>query len=665
MRKFIVVGISLLSLVGVGLDALAAEIVTMGELVVTASRQQEETVNVPAHISVVTADDIKNSTARNLAEVLRSQPGIQVSDIGGNQRNYNVDLRGFGESSQQNVLLLVDGRRVNLDDLSGPDWNLIPLDRIARIEIIRGSRGTVLYGDNATAGVINVITKEGRGALEATVSAAYGSYDTFKGHTAVSQAGDQLAYDISASYYDSDGYRDNSDITTRDLGANLRFDPSDYLRLHLSAGYHNDDTRNPGDLLQSDFDAGAERTDTTSPDDFDEVDDYYVKAAVEVFFLSDQVFKIETSYRNRDKNSFGTFSGGFFDADTETDIAIVSPRLIFKHHIGRCSNRMIIGADYSKSEQDYDSFSEFFGAPSEIKATLEKESRGFFIHDVLGIGDHLNLSGGYRDDRAKFSYEPSTPSRRTLDEEAYTLGANYKLNARSHVYASFTRGFRYPVLDEQFSYFSNTVDTTLDPQTSDNVEIGLAVEVFDGLIAGVNYFRTDTDDEIFYNPVSFANENIDGTTVRKGVELTAEWRYEAISLSGSYTRTETKFAGGPYDDNEVPFVPAHKATAKAAYRFDCGLSLGLDAVYIGKSYLISDFENQFEETDAYTVVNAKIQYDWHRYTFFADLNNLFDESYSAYSSVGLNPTTFEEEPGFYPSPKFNFMVGVAARFGAI
>ena len=232
-------------MVWLGTGISAADTVIMEEVVVTASRQPEETVKVPAFISVVTAEDIEQSTARNMAEVLRTQAGIHVSDISGNQRNYNVDLRGFGESSKQNVLLLVDGRRVNLDDLSGADWNLIPLDRIARIEIIRGSRGTVLYGDNATAGVINIITKEGA-RLEGAVGAAYGSYDTFRGHAGVSGVSDILAYDLSASYLHSDGYRDNSDTLSKDFGANLRIDPNDRLKLHLSAGYHNDDTTKSG-----------------------------------------------------------------------------------------------------------------------------------------------------------------------------------------------------------------------------------------------------------------------------------------------------------------------------------------------------------------------------------------------------------------------------------
>lgn len=667
MRKLLIVGMGLV-LLGQGPAAIAQENtvsdkVTMGEVVVTASRQEEQLNKVPAHVSVVTAKDIENSTAQNVAEVLYNQAGIHVSDISGNKRNYSVDLRGFGESTSQNILLLVDGRRVNLDDLSGADWNLIPIERIDRIEIIRGSRGTILYGDNATAGVINIITKEGA-RPGATAKLAYGSYATLKGHASASGASDTLAYDISASYLQSNGYRDNSDAIAKDIGANLRVDPTDRFRVHLSGGYHYDDTRNPGRLFQTDFDAGLSRTDTATPDDFDKVDDYYIQMGLEFDVTGELLFKLNASSRGRDKKSFGTFSGGFFDSDTSSDIYAASPQLVFHHGAGRFSNRMILGADLSKSEQDFDNRSEFFGTPSQIVATLEKVNTAYYIHDEVGIGRHLSISGGYRSDRATFSYTPSTPDEKTLDEESYTIGVNYAFSDASHVYGSYSRSFRYPVLDEQFDFFTSTIDTNLAQQTSDNLEIGASVEIVKNLRAGVNLFSIETDDEIFFNNLTFANENMEGTTIRRGAEFSLSWQYDSFAVSGSYTRTDTEFDGGPNDGKEVPFVPENKASAKASYAFACGLTLGLNATYIGEAFLISDFQNSFEKADAYTVVNAKVQYDWRGLTFFADLNNIFNEEYSSYSVVGFNPATFANAPSFYPSPEFNALVGVTAHFGS-
>ncbi len=636
--------------------------VAMEEVVVTASREAEPAARVPAHVTVVSANEIEKSTAQNVPEVLRTLVGIHVSDLGGNRRNYNVDLRGHGESSPQNILLLVDGRRINLPDLSGPDWNLIPLERVDRIEVIRGSRGNILYGDNATAGVINIITKEGR-QLEGAITAAYGSYDTYKGAASISGAHDMIGYDLTATYFDTDGYRDNSESDATDVGANLWIDPTNRIRLHLSSGYHYDDTRNPGALLESELNAGVSRKATTHPLDYDKVEDYYVQGGLELGILSNDLFKLETSWRDREKSSYGTYSGGswWFDADTETDILSIAPQLVFNENFGGVSNKIILGFDYTRAEQEYDSV----GTGGSILAKLEKHNHAFYVHDELGIGEHLTLSGGYRDDRVEFKYDPANVSRRKMDEEAFDVGINYSFNNDSHIYASFNRGFRYPVLDEQFTYSSSSVNTSLQPQTFFNYEVGTKFEIIKGVRFLFNIFRIETEDEIFFNAITYENDNMPGETIRHGFEASVTWVWHDLQMGVGYTFTDTEFEDGPYDGKEVPFVPRDKATANINYAFDFGLTLAVDANYIGESYMISDFENESGKTDSYTVVNAKASYDWQWLTFFVNFNNLFDESYSSYSALRYNETTFIQERGYYPSPEFNVLAGVTARFGSI
>src|SRR3989337_1488641 len=137
------------------------EVETLPEIVVTATRYKEEYNFVPLNVTFITEEDIESSTAQFIPDLLRTQADIKVSDIAGNKRSYNVDIRGFGETGGLNTLVLIDGRKVNHVDLSGTDWTQIPLDRVKRIEVIRGGRGSVLYGDNAAGGVINIITKKG------------------------------------------------------------------------------------------------------------------------------------------------------------------------------------------------------------------------------------------------------------------------------------------------------------------------------------------------------------------------------------------------------------------------------------------------------------------------------------------------------------------------
>jgi iron complex outermembrane receptor protein len=636
--------------------------VVMDEVVVTASRIEEKSIDVPAHVTVITSGDIKNSTAQNVAEVLSTMGGVHVSDTGGNKRNYWVDMRGFGESAPQNLLLLVDGRRVNLPDLSGPDWNLIPLERIERIEVIRGSRATVLYGDNATQGAINIITKEGR-RLEGDVTAKGGSYNTFKGHSSISGANELLSYDLTAGYFDTDGYRNNSDTEAKDIGGNFRIDPTDWFRMHLSAGYHYDNTRNPGAILQSDFDNGAQRTDTFFPDDFTETDDYYVKAGLGFDFLSNDAFNLETSLRKREAKYYGSSPAYWFEGDTQTDILTVSPQLVFRGDFDGITNRVTLGVDYTDARQDYDNYSEYFGSPNQIVADLKKENVAYFFQDELGVGERLSISGGYRLDIVTFKYSPASPvDKREFDKNAYNIGINYTFNPQTHLYASYTKGFRHPVLDEQFNYSSSTVDTTLKPQLSDNVEAGGSFRVPGGFVLGLNLFFIRTEDEIYLESETIRNQNLDGTTERQGAEMVLTWTWKALTLSGTFTRTIVDIEGGQYHGKQFPFVPESKASGKAMFRPGGGLTLGLEALHVGESVLLGDFENEYDKADAYTVVNAKIRYDWRMLTFFADLNNVLNEEYTSFSVVGYDASS-QPEPGSYPAPEFNFLLGVAARFG--
>ena len=126
---------------------------------VTATRFAEDARRLPASTTVLTEDDIRKSAARTLPELLQEQTGITMKDFFGNNASSTaVDMRGYGITGGQNTLILLDGRRITDVDLTSVQWAAIPLAGIERIEILRGT-GAVLYGDGASAGVINIVTR--------------------------------------------------------------------------------------------------------------------------------------------------------------------------------------------------------------------------------------------------------------------------------------------------------------------------------------------------------------------------------------------------------------------------------------------------------------------------------------------------------------------------
>ena len=632
--------------------------VDLQEVVVTATRHEEQPSKVPANITVITEKDIRNSFAQNIPELLRTETGIQVSDITGNQRNYTVDLRGFGETASLNTLVLVDGRRINQPDLSGVDWTEIPLERVKRIEIIRGGRGSILYGDNATGGVINIITKEGD-TYKAGGELSAGSYGTFKSSAYLNSRSDSLSVSLTGNYLTSDGYRDNSDTEAKDVGLTANYTPKDFLKLYFSTGYHKDSTGLPGALKESDFASGVSRTDSKHPDDYMDVEDYYFKFVPEVSFLVDDIFKIDTSFRKRAFSSFSSGDFGNFLGDSEIKTVIVSPQILLNNTIGAVKNTLTLGADYAKADNDIVNESLFFGVSSIGLFDLKKENYGYYLHDEINISDRLYLSGGYRYDGVEFTFNPSTPDEIDMHKDLYTSGINYTFYKKSYIYFSFSRSFRYPLLDELYSFFTNTVNTDLDPQSTDDYEIGIRHYFNDEIYAHLNLFRINTDKEIFYNPITYTNENLDGKTRRDGIEISffakpAEW----LTLKAGYTYLNAEIKKGTFKGKEVPNVPKHKASVDVVTSLGKGFTIALNCVYVGERPFISDFSNDFGYQKSYLVLNSKINYQWKYLNAFLNINNLTNTGYSEFGVLGGFPI----EKAFYPSPRINFLAGVRIDF---
>jgi len=622
------------------------------EVVVTATRYEEEVSGVPSLVTVIAAEKIAESPAQTVPELLQAA-GLHVNDITGNNRTFTVDLRGFGEGAALNTLVLVDGRRINQADLSGTDWNLIPLPQIERIEIIRGGRGAVLYGDNASDGVINIITKKGTARVtggEITV----GSYEGTRQSAFLRNGMRQGAYSISAAHFKAEGYRENSQTEGGDIGGNFEYHLGERAGVELSGSYHEDNAGLPGALRKSELAAGAARTDSLNPFDFADVQDYYLKTKGEFFFSPDDLAKVDLSFRRRTFASFSSFSGGEFEADTSIETLAVSPQAIIKSQLGNAANSLTLGADFTHADEEIDNSSIFFGTASSNFFELDKKNAGCFIHDEISLLQRLSFSAGYRYDRAEFEYNTADNEAATKDEEAFNTGINYVFRPGSHVYVSFARSFRYPVLDELFNFAQNRIVAGLEPQISDHLEGGVALQLTSQLQGAINLFRLITEDEVFFDPIQYANKNMDGETQRKGVELSLAADFNFMRAQAAYTYTRAKIEEGNFDGNHIPDVPEDQVSMGLLVPFGGGVTAALTGVYVCERPFASDFKNEFDDQKEYFLVNSRLSYDLKPFELFLDLRNLLNEEYSAYGVLG----SFPAEKAVYPSPEFNFLVGL-------
>ena len=213
-------------------------------VVVTATRFAERALSAPVGMSIINADRIRDSTARNLPQLLAQEAGIVTRDVSGSP-DLQVDLRGFGAGADQNTLVLVDGQRLNEIELVTVRWSSIPLDAIERIEILRGS-GAVLYGGGATGGTINIITRSPRPqSRTATLRAAKGSLGQREQSGAVSVAGERLGMTLRFNDQAADNFRANNRHEQQNIDGEMRL-ISSVGHVALKFGFENQSLQLPG-----------------------------------------------------------------------------------------------------------------------------------------------------------------------------------------------------------------------------------------------------------------------------------------------------------------------------------------------------------------------------------------------------------------------------------
>jgi len=647
-------------------------IVTMDEVVVTGTRSEEKVERIPANVTVIDQEDIKKSNAKSVPDLLRSQEGIVVRDLLSNGKSAQVDLRGFGEAAPYNNLVLVDGRRVNEIDLSGVDWTQIPLDQFERIEIVRGT-GTVLYGDNAVGGVINIITKTPSDRFTASAGAVTGSYGRNKEHVSVSGGQGPLAASLYGSYDSTQGYRENNNYRAKDGGGKIAYDVAQFLSLNLSGAYHEDDYGLPGALTKEQL--SVNRRASLDPLDKTHTEDGYLKLGSDLFLGNSGNLVTDLSYRNRDSKS--DFPDSLFPYVIESHIETYgfTPRYVHKKEVMGHKNTLITGVDFYWIDQDLKTYSGSFSASATLTglADISRDSYGLYLNDDFSVLENLILTLGARHEKAEYdlhqrdlsAFFPLAPLDETVkeSENAYTAGLTWLYSGKSSLFGRYNRSFRFPLTDEVvlFDYVAGNirVNQDLKPQTGDHYEVGAKHFFSPNFQSNITFYRAEISNEIFYNHFTFTNENYD-QTLHQGVEIGCRADlFERLTLYGNYTYEKATFREGSFDGKDIPAVPRNK--------FNLGLRLhdvipnlvfSADYHYAGESYLISDQANRFEKLESYYALDLRLSYGWKWVNSFVGVNNVTDQKYSEYGVIGgVTPT-----PYYYPAPERNWVAGIEIRY---
>ena len=655
--------------------------ITLQEVVVTATRDKEEIRQVPANVSVITAQQIEKSGATSVVEVLDKLESIQFRDYSGNSSQSVIDLRGFGgDNPFGKTLIMLDGRKMNRPDMSSINWLQIPLNNIERIEVVRGA-SSVLYGDAAIGGVINIITKKGKGEPKFNASVLAGSYGLHDERAGVTGSVDKWSYALTGENNFSSGYRERSKFLSQGGGLDLGYDASEFFNVSLGLSFNKTDYQMPGALTKAMMDkdrrqyqqADVANWIVATPDD--DGSDKYTNVNLGLKSLWGSLGEIDIHFLYGNKDIKTNMTSWSLFANTKMDTYGITPKYILAKEIFGFKNKLIIGLDYYNEPYKKDFFDTRERTSTTSWADLTKDSLGYYIRDEFSLLKSLILNAGYRSERATIKGSCTdtvtqannfTDQEKTYNAEAYETGLTWLVGKKSKVFGKYSTVYRIPFVDE-VAYLQGGSGgfgflTNLEKEKGISMEAGTEFYPLDNLKTGLTLFRINMEDEIRYTGL-FPNghmQNLDKTR-HDGAEISLSYLWEKRArLYGNFTYHLATYENGPYNKKELPLVPNRMANAGLEIYLPYNLMLRPEVRYVGDAFLSGDDYNRAEKLQAYTLYNLYLSYKPSfgkvSVTAFFGVENLTDVKYSSFGMV------YGTTNVYYPMSGIMFKGGLSFEF---
>ncbi|WP_290702661.1 TonB-dependent receptor [Amphritea sp.] len=618
---------------------------TLDTVIVSATRSEQSTNLAPTMISVIDSKQISRSNANNLADLLRSSGMVQIRDTLGDGSRVSVSMRGFGQNTNNNVLVLVDGRRLNNSTLQSPALNTVAIEDIERIEITHGSAGS-LYGDQAVGGVINVITKTSF-ETHGSVQISGGNYDTSNVQANLSHSyNNGIGIRLSGKHAVSDGYRDNNDSEFDTYTGELSYQ-YDSGELFIEKQKINDDLRLPGALNDTEL---AEDRRQSSKDDFSNGTTDIIRLGIDQVLTGN--LSLLAEYSKRESHNYGYLSGNFHN---DFKVESFTPRLSGEWGLNQGTLYVTSGFDQIQSHYE-----------NSWNSKYQQDLRAFYLQTIIPLNSNLNLTLGARHSRVEDKNLSSFTSKSRNNKESATvkeIGLSWQLSQQQRLFLRRDENFRFANLDEHG--FTLPSVEFLKPQEGTSWEMGWQRQLDDSTLTTSLYHLT-LKNEILYdaeiaNPFGFggkgANINLDDSR-RQGIIIEFNQTLTPSLIAGAtYTYTDAELTAGSFKGNAVPFVAEHTLNLFTDYQISGNWSLFVDGQLTGSRYQDDDNANGQRKVPEQFILNTAVNYkrdDW-----FASfkVNNLSNEKYDGYAIYSAFSGA-----NHYPAPERNIKLTLGYRF---
>jgi vitamin B12 transporter len=627
----------------IGSQLSAQDTTVLENVIVSANKFSTKTTETGKVVVVISRQDIEKAGSRDLSQVITELGGVFINGYTNNPgKEKNIYLRG---AKVEHTLITVDG--IPVYDASGIGSNFdiryFPIDNVEKVEILKGSQGT-LYGSDAIAGVINIITKKGGSKPTLNLNAHYGSFHTRRAGINYSGTKERFSYSLGYNHWSSDGFSeakkpegsteefDKDGYSQNNVQANFGYKASDQINILPFVRYSN----NKGDLDQDAF---------TDEKDFT-YEARNLQAGIKNSFRINKsqlnlIYQFQHIQRNYLDDS-GSVNGYFIYNKSQyiarehfAELIAVIPFENF---------RLTAGGDFRRSNTDFEAiqkniFSPDIETPAYSGDSVQQDQKSFYASLNYNINSFNFEVGGRFNDHSAYG-----------NNFAYNINPSYLINNRLKVYSNISSGYKVPSLYQLFSEYGNK---DLQPEVSMNFEAGMQYFLKDkrsAFRAGV--FKREVKDVIafFFDPATFQSRYINQDKQDdKGLEVDAKLFFGnkfTITALYSYVDGEIQTRQNGKDTTYFNLLRRPQSILNVSFgaQLTPKLYLSTQLNAVGNSHDVyfdpATFQTSAIDLKNYVILNVYAEYNiLKQLKIFTDFRNVTDSDYSdiyGYNTAGFN-----------------------------
>jgi iron complex outermembrane recepter protein len=664
------------------------------EVVITATRIEADPFNIPAAISSVSAEQLRNDALGvNLADDVASVPGLLARNRNNYAQDQQVSIRGIGANSAFGIR----GVRVYQDGIpaTGPDGqgqvSQFNLDSASRVEILRGPF-SALYG-NSSGGVIQLFTATGHGPVQLRSAVAYGSFDNLRASMNAQGSAGALGYNLDFSQFQVDGFRDHSAAKNDSFNGKVNYSFNDSNKLALIANVvARPNAQDPLGLTPQEFAADPESTDSAATrfNTRKSLQQQQVGLIYDLTINDQQSVRLLGYGGHRIVQQFLSIpsatqaapgsAGGVVDLNRQYGGA--DARWSWKGDLFDRPMSWVAGVSYDNQNELRRGYNNFVGPTLGVQGLIRRNENNI-VHNIdeyaQGTWDFASMWSvmlGVRRSDVKFtSNDHYITATNGNDSGGISYGATspvagliFKPADWVRLYTSFGQGFQTP-LGSELAYRpdgTSGLNFDLRPARSNNAEFGVKVDIDPDITASFAVFQALTRQEIVVdtNIGGRSTYQNSGRTRRQGAEyslnyrLAPEWQFQLAYtyVDAHYSDAYQTCVAAPCatptalvaSGNRLPGVPKHNVYAQLRWGADPGWHASANAQYVG-NVAVNDVNSVYAPAYAVAGLDGGYGVELHQYKVnaFLRLNNLLNRRYVGSVIVDDgNSRYFEPGPGF-------------------